>query len=290
MRLFATRVWGTSFGRIPLATFTMEGHQQRFLRLADRGDRIVFVGTQTERTAEEKRGRLLGMAEIGFEPLRTLDLVGREELDPRDFDADGRFRFPYAVPLVRAWEFVHAPMLMDVLPKQLPMLATSGVVELDTADAERVLALVSAEVPLPALPALTNMRRINEFFRPTTGPRPTDATYSITRSAQETSWTYALRYATRNMFKVGHTMDVRERLGSINQHIPVEIGAECWAPFLQQKWDTATRAYDMEQRVFALLSAKRSGYERIQCSEKELQSAWQGALIDVLSSPDPTSA
>lgn len=55
---------------------------------------------------------------------------------------------------------------------------------------------------------------------------------------------------------------------------------------MQQKWDTATKAYDMEQRVFALLSGKRSGYERIQCSEKELSSAWQAALIDVLTSPD----
>jgi hypothetical protein len=289
MRLFATRVWGTSFGRIPLATFTMEGHQQRLLRLADRGDRLVFVGTQTERTSEEKRGRLLGMAEIGFEPLRTLDLVNREELDPRDFDADGRFRFPFAVPLVRAWEFVHTPLLMDVLPKQLPMLATSGVVELDASDAERVLALVAAEVALPMLPALAKMRRLNEFFRPTTGPRPTDATYSVTRSAQDTSWTYALRYGKRNMFKVGHTTNVQDRRDAINQHIPVELGVEIWEPALQQKWDTATKAYDMEQRVFALLSGKRSGYERIQCSEKELNSAWQAALVDVLTSPDATS-
>lgn len=290
MRLFATRVWGTSFGRIPLATFTMEGHQQRLLRLADRGDRLAFVGTQTERTSEEKRGRLLGMAEIGFEPLRTLDHVDREELDPRDFDADGRFRFPFAVPLVRAWEFIHTPLLMDVLPKQLPMLATSGVVELDASDAERVLALVAEEVALPMLPALAKMRRLNEFFRPTTGPRPTDATYSVTRSAQDTSWTYALRYGKRNMFKVGHTTNVQERRDAINQHIPLELGVEIWEPALQQKWDTATKAYDMEQRVFALLSGKRSGYERIQCSEKELNSAWQAALIDVLTSPDAAPA
>lgn len=290
MRLFATRVWGTSFGRIPLATFTMEGHRRRLLKLAKRGDRLVFVGTQTERTAEEKRGRLLGMAEIGFEPLRTLDLVSREELDPRDFDTDGEFRFPFAVPLIRAWEFVHMPLLMDVLPKQLPMIATPGVVELDDADAERVLALPFEEVALPTLPALANMRRLNEFFRPTTGPRPTDATYSVTRSAQDTSWTYALRYGKRNMFKVGHTTNVGERLDAINQHIPIELGVERWEPMLQQKWETANKAYDMEQRVFALLSGKRSGYERIQCSEKELNSAWQAALIDTLTSPDAAPA
>lgn len=290
MRLFATRVWGTSFGRIPLATFTMAGHQQRLLKLAKRGDRLVFVGTQTERTNEENRGRLLGMGEIGHEPLRTLDFIDREDLDPRDFDADDRFRFPYAVPLVKAWKFIPAPLLTDVLSKQLPMLATPGVVALDAPDAERVLALMSEEVPLPKLPALEKMRRLNELFRPTTGPRPADATYSVTRSAQDTNWTYALRYGNRNMYKVGHTSDVQDRMASINQHIPVEIGVECWSLALQQKWDTATSAYDMEQRVFALMIAKRSGFERIQCSERELQSVWQAALMDVLSSPSPTSS
>jgi hypothetical protein len=100
MRLFATRVWGLGFSRVPFATFGMKGHVDRLLRLASRGDRLVFVGTQTERTDEENCGRILGMGEIGFEPLRTLDFVGRAELDPRDFDAAGNFKstFKTAAP------------------------------------------------------------------------------------------------------------------------------------------------------------------------------------------------
>ena len=44
------------------------------------------------------------------------------------------------------------------------------------------------------------------------------------------------------------------------------------------------------RRRGCVLSGKRSGYERIQCSEKELNSAWQAALIDVLTSPDAVPA
>ena len=105
MKLFATRVWGFGFKRLPLATFGVKGHVDRLLRMAGRGDRLVFVGTQTERTAEEHQGRILGMAEIGFEPLRTLDLVDRGQLDERDFDERGNFKFPYAVATTRVWQF-----------------------------------------------------------------------------------------------------------------------------------------------------------------------------------------
>lgn len=105
MKLFATRVWGMGFERIPIATFGMKGHVDRLLRLAQRGDRVVFVGTQTERTDEENRGKILGMAEVGSEPLKTLDLIDRADLDQRDFDASGNFKFPHAVALTRAWRF-----------------------------------------------------------------------------------------------------------------------------------------------------------------------------------------
>ncbi len=222
------------------------------------------------------------MAEIGFEPLRTLDVIDRNELDPRDFDPFESFRFPHAVALVRAWRFVPSPLLTDVLAKQLTMLATPGVVELDAADAENVLALASEQVALPELPALARMSQLNQLFRPTTGPRPTDATYTVTRSVQESSWTYALRYGKRNVFKIGHTTDLDGRLHSINQHIPTELGVESWSVNLTQRWNAADHAYDMEQHVFGLLAAKRSGFERIQCSEVELQSAWQAALIEVV--------
>ncbi|AIC29517.1 hypothetical protein IE4771_PA00010 (plasmid) [Rhizobium etli bv. mimosae str. IE4771] len=52
-----------SFERIPIATFAMKGDLDRLLRLAKRGDRLVFVGTQTDRTSNKNQGRVLGMAD-----------------------------------------------------------------------------------------------------------------------------------------------------------------------------------------------------------------------------------
>lgn len=42
MKLFATRVWGFGFARLPLATFRVKGNVDRLLNLAKRGDRLFF--------------------------------------------------------------------------------------------------------------------------------------------------------------------------------------------------------------------------------------------------------
>lgn len=278
VQIFATRVWGFGFTKAPIATFGSQGHVNRLLRLARRGDRLLFVGTKTERTDTELQGRLLGMGEIGFESFRTLEVMDRADLDDRDFDDQGRYKFPHAVAIVRAWRFLAKPLLTEYLTAQLTMIATPGVEQLSDEDARRVLTLEAEEINLPELPALQRMRRVNEILRPTTGPRPTDATYEVTRSAQERAWTYLLRFGKRNIWKVGHTQDVRKRVDDVNLHVPTEILDEQWTAFMIREWPDSQQAYDMEQRVLRRLQAKRTGFERVQCTENEVVSVWATAL------------
>jgi hypothetical protein len=283
MKLFATRVWGMGFERIPIATFGMKGHVDRLLRLARRGDRVVFVGTQTDRTDEESRGKILGMAEIGFEPLKTLDLVGRADLDERDFDAAGNFKFPHAVALTRAWRFEPAPLLTRTLSRQLAMVATSGVQEIEEpSDVAAIFALQTVEIDLPTLPALEAMRRMNDALRNTTGPRPSGAGYKVNPPVDGEAWTYGLRFGKRDVWKIGWAADVDGRCTDINQHIPIELGLEQWGVVLRQRMNSRDAAYDMEQRVLELLANKRKGYERVHCSRNEIDSAWQQAFVDVI--------
>jgi hypothetical protein len=223
VQIFATRVWGFGLTKAPIATFGSQGHLNRLLRLAKRGDCLVFVGTKTERTDPQLQGRLLGMGEIGFESFRTLEVMDRTDLDDRDFDGQGRYKFPHAVAIVRAWRFPAKPLLTEYLTAQLTMIATPGVEKLSAEDARRVLALEAEEITLPKLPALQRMRRVNEILRPTTGPRPADAAYEVTRSVQERAWTYLLRFGKRNIWKVGHTQDVKKRVDDVNMHVPTEI-------------------------------------------------------------------
>jgi T5orf172 domain len=279
MRIFATRVWGIDFERIPIATFGAEGHLNRLPKLARRGDRLAFVGTKTVRTHPALQGRLLGMAEIGFEPLRTLEIAAQGDLDNRDFDERGQYKFPHAVALTEAWRFIPQPLLVETLSGQLTMLATPGVEELEVDDVRRLLALPAEKLALPDLPSLARMRKLNEVLRPTTGPRPGDVAYSAERSAQNSASTYALRFEKRNIFKIGYAEDVGSRLNAVNQHVPVGVLKEQWSVYLRQKWRTSDEAYAMEQRVLALMATKRTGFERVQCSESELSSAWAASLV-----------
>ncbi|TIL84079.1 MAG: hypothetical protein E5Y73_35010 [Mesorhizobium sp.] len=285
MKLFATRVWGFGFARLPLATFGIKGNVDRLLNLAKRGDRLIFVGTQTERTAPEHQGRILGMAEIGFEPLRTLDLVERNALDPRDFDAVGNFKFPYAVATTRVWQFEPAPVLTRLLSRQLTMVATAGVEEIyDPADVAAIRALNAVEINLPELPALERMRRLNDALRNTTGPRPTDTSYQVNRSAIEgEAWAYGLRFGDRDVWKIGWADDIDQRCATVNQHIPIEVGGmEQWSVKFRQRMKNRDAAYKMEQRILTLLDSKRKGFERVHCTHAELQSVWSHAFLDVI--------
>ncbi|NKK72781.1 hypothetical protein GFM13_20840 [Rhizobium leguminosarum bv. viciae] len=283
MKLFATRIWGMGFERVPIATFGMKGHVDRLLRLAGRGDRLLFVGTQTERTDEINRGRLLGMAEIGFEPLRTLDLVGRADLDARDFDAAGNFKFPHAVALTRAGRFDPAPRLVETISRQLTMVATSGVQEIeDPYEIASILALPAIEISLPLLPELDAMRRLNDALRNSTGPKPRSEGYVVAEPAEGTAWTYGLRFGKRNVWKIGWATDVDGRCDDINQHIPTELGLEHWSVALRQRMMSRDTAYAMEQRILELLVDNRRGYERVHCLRSELDSAWQQAFVDVV--------
>lgn len=123
------------------------------------------------------------------------------------------------------------------------------------------------------------MRELNALLNPTTGPTPSDATYEVTKTAQEPSFTYAMRYGTTEIWKVGHAVDVIDRLKAINQHIPIEIGATAWKVELQQKWPDAVTAHAMEQKVFQILEKKRTTGERVWCTQAELGTAWQQAIM-----------
>lgn len=281
MRLFATRVWGNPVGgQIPMATFGSEGHMARLLSISNPGDRLVFVGTRTERTALELQGRILSMAEFGRLRLRTLDYFSEDQLDPRDFDVRGNFKFPHGVPIVRGWVFDPQPLLNETIQQKLTMLATPGVEELTNPDdIAALMALPSTEFEPPPIPQFDRMRRINDALKPTTGPTPSSATYAVEKSAMQASWTYAMRYGTTNIWKIGHTTSLVGRLAEINMHIPHEIDVPLWKVELQQRWDDAITAHAMEQDVFDILNSKRTTGERVNCTQRELTTAWQRAFV-----------
>jgi hypothetical protein len=113
---------------------------------------------------------------------------------------------------------------------------------------------------------------------PTTGPRPTSWTGTVNRNATQVVVTYALQFGKRNVWKIGHAVDVDSRLTAVNTHVPHEVLGEYWHIVLQQPWPRETTAHDMEQALLRALRSRTSVGERVVCTRKRLEGAWNSTL------------
>lgn len=280
MKLFATRVWGFDPPTWPVVPFNLDGNRDNLLKNSKGGDAVVFVGTQDEPTKEHQRGRLLGIAQFGRRPVNTLEVLQEADINPKnDYDEQGRFKWPKALLMTRAWRFTDDPLprLLDVLEAQLPRSATVQAVELSEVDTAAVKDLAATEVPLPDTSELARLRRLDTALSkgsPTTGVVPSAWTSTVERTVGNPSVTYALRFGKFDCWKIGHTTNMQRRLSEVNKHVPAEILNSQWALAMEHKWRDETIAHDMEQRILAALNDHRTTGERIQCSQTVLEKAW----------------
>lgn len=233
-------------------------------------------------TDAPERGRLLGLAEFARNEIEASDVLDFASLKPSAFDKNGRMKWPKALPMVRAWRFVEPPRLTEVLNAQLPYSATVRAHLLDASDTAAVLALPREDVAITEIGPISRLRQLNDALRfggPTTGPKPTSWSGSTGRDADAESFTYAFRFGSRDMWKIGHAKDVAARLTEVNKHVPEEVLNEGWQIALQHRWPTATDAYEMEQRVLAALRTSDSVGERVACSKRRIESVWSASLI-----------
>jgi hypothetical protein len=276
MKIFATRVWGFDPWKWPAVVFGRQGDLYSLLERSLSGDRIVFAATlDQDRVEPQNRGRLLGMVEFGRKIVRTEKLVQFEHMSPYDLDETGRVRWPYALPMTEAWRFPDLPGTVDTLGHQLPYNATSQAVLLGDDEARAIGRLRTEHLELP--PVVEPYRALVAALRgkPTTGPVPTSARFSVDRVAEQRAFTYCLQFGKRDVWKIGHAVDPKQRLSEVNLHVPSEVLGERWQIALTHPWNSSTGAFAMEQCVLKALERFRTEGERVQCSRKEIDRAWQ---------------
>jgi hypothetical protein len=89
MQVFAKRFWGFDPARWPIISFGLEANRNALIQASAPGDLIAFIGTQSEPTEPEDRGRFLGVAEIGRLPVDSLDVLEPSNIRPFDYNARG---------------------------------------------------------------------------------------------------------------------------------------------------------------------------------------------------------
>jgi hypothetical protein len=280
MKVFAKRFYDFDPVGYPVAAFGIEGNRDALISMSGPGDLLVFVGTLGEPMPVGERGRLLGLVEFAPIAVATEDFVDRTALRAHDLNPDGTLVWPKALPILRAWRFDDPRFkLIDVLKEQLTYEATVRAVLLDADDSAAVLALPKTEIVLPHSEARRKLLcLVAAVAQPTTGPRPSDWFGEVSRRATETAYTYAMRFGSRDLWKIGHAQDLAARLQDINKHIPHEVLGEKWSIVMQQKWQSSVGAYEMEQRVLARLQTHRTEGERVLCPEIVVFTAWGSSL------------
>ena len=278
MQVFAKRTLQYDPIAQPCVTFATEKDRDDLIRVSQPGDLLLFVGSLDDQTPAYDHGRLLGMAEFSHTPIDVTTKAEDAVFTGLELRQDGGPTTPCVLPLTKAWYFQHNLKLIDTLREQLTFDAVTKAILLDEEDTRTVLALPRVEVfvtPPFAIGAISTSLPSND---PTTGPVPTNWSGAVTRIGCGEAYTYALRFGERDVWKIGHTQSLVNRLAEINQHVPHEELGERWCIVLQHYWTCSLNAYEMEQRVLYLLTSFRTEGERVRCSEATLKKAWNEVL------------
>lgn len=114
-----TKTWGFGVPCGPLQ-FSQKGWRDRTRGLLQSGDVVVIVGTVGDETAEEERGKILGLMEPTTITVSSLDYELAR--GPRDFDEQGNYRWPFGLELRAAWQFSEPrTSLTDVSSRRFSM-------------------------------------------------------------------------------------------------------------------------------------------------------------------------
>src|SRR5262245_29972895 len=146
-RVFIGRFWTFRPEQIPFITFARAIFRDALLSVVLPGDRIAVVVTQCE--SGKKRGRLLGLAEIGSHPVDTADVVDLESLTPRE-RVGGQPRCPKAIPMHRAWRFPDSPRLPENIENRVAHETGGPALALTPVEAHAILDFRHERVPIPS--------------------------------------------------------------------------------------------------------------------------------------------
>jgi hypothetical protein len=281
MMMYAKWFFGFNPEHLPIITFSQAGNRDALLRAAQPGEVIVFVGTRGKETAEQYRGMVIGAAEIGNKSVKTADVADLSSA-PADHFEKGLYRWPEAIPMLRAWRFDPPRPAREILVDGLDPGAQVRAVPLSPQDEAAVRALNWVDVELPETEERQRQRQLDRALaarqsRP--GPVVEAGSHTVQRTAPDRAWTYAMRFGKSSIWKIGRTSDLDSRLMEVNAHVPVELLDQQWVSARTHEWMTSAEAQAMEQRVLRRLTQNRTQGERVRCSEEELDRAWIDALV-----------
>jgi hypothetical protein len=280
MTMFLTKAYGFSAPSGPLQ-FGMSGWRDNACEVLQDGDLVVVVGTKEPPTDSAEQGRLLGLVEPTKEAVASLDF--EIEIAPHDFE-NGEYRWPYALVIRRAWLLVERPLLREVSSRAFNINAAAGIVPLHGDEEDRILKLERQEIEV--LTPLRIQARLDgsEVARKRNAPPPTTVRTGVMHVRRAPAYTYAMeiRGASHIAFKIGWAFDYKARARQFNLYAMPTIGGLSYNVILVELWETARKAFRMEQNLLKSFDDNRHPANREivnGISREQLNFAWGDSIL-----------
>ena len=273
MNLFFNRVYGFDPKGWPAVIFSKQGDRDKLIRDSSEGDRILYAATRQKPTKKSERGRLLGMIEFRREAVFTEELMDTSEFP---YDARGKKKWTYAVPIAKAWRFKNPPLTRDIIKDRFPR---GGVIKMTEEEKGIILNLDAEEVETSSGRHVSRREKDKSpNLSPSRGPTPSTGKRTYEVLARKFSYVYWLQFGQRDVWKVGYSHDPQKRMDSINTNIPYVVTAEQWEIADAQK-TSSSNAHALEQKIIERLREFSIGGEMFKCSKKQFEEAWQDIVL-----------
>ena len=234
--VFFTGAWGeVSDTKLPIIAFSKEKHANNFISQYQSGDWLAIVGTLSEPTRVENRGRFLSMVQVasGSEIIDADHIAKqhRELVAEHDWDSEDNYLWPYGFVVLNARRFVKKPKFSDVLDiKRSGFKEALQAIKLTEADAQKVFALPTEHVTLKQLEIVDRLRSAEGRKQSVLGVRSTESLVNATMRSSSSIDADAQHYVyvmelqnERNVCKVGMTNNLVRREAELNQYRVLDI-------------------------------------------------------------------
>lgn len=259
LRLFIGRFWSFRPEHLPFITFARAVYRDNLLAEAAAGDRIAMVVTQKESVIPEKRGRLLGIAEIGTRAIDTADVASSSTMTPREW-LGGEPRCPKAIPMVRAWRFLQSPAVPPDINAALPLTTGGPAILLRAKQAAQIMSFAYEAAAL------------RQSRWPLEGVRAVRA---------GTGEVFALRFGNRDVWRIGNSFDPERGLKAMNRNIPRDVTQEGWAILQRHPVASEAEALVFETNLTALLMDHEIDGAFFACGPVTFERAWNETLAQL---------
>ncbi len=248
---FFKKVWGYDPETWPVLGFGKPAGADTLSREYSTGDWIVLVGTKSEPTHEDDRGRLLGLVQVTNKIIEVEPLLKdlQTEIDDNAYQ-NGQFKWPQGFPFLSALAFRDRPLIDDLFPgrnRTMGRVEAAFAMRLSDEEAQVIAALPTVETNFVLSPMLNNYRRLQDVL---TQPGPPPAV-GIRESHYEdgANWVYIFRIEGTDFYKIGRANDVDRRLNEFNSSPHAIWSGKPLVKVTFHEFSDVDTAHAVEQRV-----------------------------------------